>query len=110
MVEDRGCLGDVHLNADSEPSHCSVSLCDIECIILSMSVQDEEDSIAKTLEPHFSLPEDRLLLHQQYVVRVRAKKQDLPNAEWSDWSEYSWTSAVGQKPHTSGNTHLSDAH
>ncbi|XP_050967772.1 interleukin-2 receptor subunit beta isoform X2 [Labeo rohita] len=67
----------------------------------AQSWKDEEDSIAKTLEPHFSLPEDRLLLHQQYVVRVRAKKQDLPNAEWSDWSEYSWTSAVGQKPHTS---------
>lgn len=59
-------------------------------------------------ETRFTLSEEQLLLHQQYVIRVRVKYEEekLPNAVWSDWSkEYSWTSAVGQKPHTLGNTH-----
>lgn len=47
------------------------------------------------------LSEEHLFLHQQYVIRVRVKLQDLPKAIWSDWSkEYNWKSEVGQIPPT----------
>ncbi|XP_073708395.1 uncharacterized protein [Garra rufa] len=66
--------------------------------------------VKNLISPRLELPEERLLLQQRYVIRVRAKKQNLPNAVWSDWSEeYSWTSDVGQTPDTLGNTHLSTA-
>nr|UYB00959.1 interleukin-2 receptor beta 2 [Ctenopharyngodon idella] len=54
-----------------------------------------------TEETHVVLPEDKLFLHQQYVIRVRGKLKSLSEAIWSDWSEeYNWTSEVGQIPHT----------
>ncbi|XP_016364923.1 interleukin-2 receptor subunit beta-like [Sinocyclocheilus rhinocerous] len=69
----------------------------------AQSWKDVEDLIGTTTETHLKLQEERLILNQQYVIRVRVKYQEskLPNAEWSDWSEeYSWTSAAGQTPHT----------
>ncbi|KAL1273492.1 hypothetical protein QQF64_029354, partial [Cirrhinus molitorella] len=71
----------------------------------AQSWKDVEGSIKNTQQKYMVLPEERLVLHQEYVVRLRTKKEDLLNAEWSDWSEeYNWTSAVGQKPPSSGNT------
>uniref|UniRef100_A0A8C2AYY0 Uncharacterized protein n=1 Tax=Cyprinus carpio TaxID=7962 RepID=A0A8C2AYY0_CYPCA len=69
----------------------------------AQSWMDVENLTRNSEETPFRLSEEHLLLHQQYVIRVRVKyqKTKLPNAVWSDWSkEYSWTSAVGQKPHT----------
>lgn len=72
----------------------------------AQSWKDVENVTANTKEAQMELPEDRLVLSQQYVIRVRVKyyeKSKLSNAVWSDWSEeYSWTSAVGQSetPHT----------
>lgn len=46
---------------------------------------------------HAELQEDSVILHQLYVIRVRAKLIELKTAIWSDWStEYSWTSEVGK--------------
>ncbi|XP_016114260.1 uncharacterized protein [Sinocyclocheilus grahami] len=69
----------------------------------AQSWKDVENFTVNTTETQLELPEDHLLLNQQYVIRVRVKYQEskLPNAVWSDWSEeYRWTSAVGQTPHT----------
>ncbi|XP_058634549.1 interleukin-2 receptor subunit beta isoform X1 [Onychostoma macrolepis] len=70
----------------------------------AQSWKDVENVIVNTKETQLELPEDHLVLNQQYVIRVRGKYEEskLPNALWSDWSEeYSWTSAVGQTPPTS---------
>ncbi|KAK2888730.1 hypothetical protein Q8A67_014105 [Cirrhinus molitorella] len=61
----------------------------------AQSWKDVEGSIKNTQQKYMVLPEERLVLHQEYVVRLRTKKEDLLNAEWSDWSEeYNWTSAI----------------
>ncbi|XP_073726730.1 interleukin-2 receptor subunit beta isoform X2 [Misgurnus anguillicaudatus] len=55
-------------------------------------------------DPHIQFNEDHLYLHQPYVLRVRAKLLNKPNAIWSEWSsEYSWKSDVGKsRPTPSG--------
>ncbi|XP_026081674.1 uncharacterized protein LOC113058201 [Carassius auratus] len=78
---------------------------------VAQSWKDVANDTINTNETQIKLPEDRLPSNQQYVIRVRVRYQKklLPNAVWSDWSEeYNWTSTVGQRHHTQGNTHLSD--
>ncbi|XP_043086796.1 interleukin-2 receptor subunit beta isoform X2 [Puntigrus tetrazona] len=69
----------------------------------AQSWKDVERFIINADEPEVKLAEDLLLLNQQYVLRVRVKYLDFISAVWSDWSEeFSWTSTVGQTPHTPG--------
>ncbi|XP_051568048.1 uncharacterized protein LOC127449017 [Myxocyprinus asiaticus] len=55
-------------------------------------------TISELTDLQVELPEEHVILHEQYVVRVRDKPL-LSNATWSEWSkEYSWTSKVGRRP------------